>query len=41
MTLFHELKRRKVVRTTAAYLAGAFVAAQATQLLVDGLGLAP
>jgi TolB-like protein len=39
MTVVQELKRRKVVRTTIAYLAGAFVAAQGTQLLVDGLGL--
>ncbi|MGQ0561283.1 MAG: hypothetical protein ACT443_05350, partial [Gemmatimonadota bacterium] len=39
MDLFQELRRRKVVRTTVAYLAAAFVAAQATQLLVDGLDL--
>lgn len=39
MGFFDELQRRKVVRTTIAYLAAAFVIAQATQLLVDGLDL--
>jgi hypothetical protein len=41
MSFFQELRRRKVVRTTLAYLAAAFVAAQVTQLLTDGLGLGP
>jgi tetratricopeptide (TPR) repeat protein len=41
MSFIQELRRRKVVRTTLAYLAAAFVAAQVTQLLVDGLGLGP
>ncbi|MGQ0815268.1 MAG: hypothetical protein ACT4O1_12550 [Gemmatimonadota bacterium] len=39
MSLFHELRRRKVVRTTVAYLAAGFVTAQGVQLLVDGLDL--
>ncbi|HEX6309843.1 MAG TPA: tetratricopeptide repeat protein [Longimicrobiales bacterium] len=39
MGLLQELQRRKVVRTTAAYLVAAFVAAQVTQLLVDALDL--
>jgi TolB-like protein/Flp pilus assembly protein TadD len=39
MGLFVELKRRKVVSTTAAYLVAAFAAAQVTQLLADALDL--
>ena len=39
MSLLQELKRRKVFRTTLAYLGAAFVTAQAAQLLVDGLDL--
>jgi adenylate cyclase len=39
MSFFSELKRRKVVRTTAAYLVGAFVAGQVVQLLTDALDL--
>ena len=39
MSLLQELKRRKVVRTTLAYLGAAFITAQAAQLLVDGLDL--
>ena len=39
MGLLQELQRRKVVRTALAYLAAAFVTAQAVQLLVDGLEL--
>jgi adenylate cyclase len=37
--LLRELKRRKVVRVTLAYAAGAFVAVQAAQLYFPALGL--
>lgn len=39
MSFIEELQRRKVVRTLVAYLAAAFVTAQAAQLLVEGLDL--
>ena len=39
MSFWSELRRRKVVRATLAYLAAAFVVAQVTQLLIDALEL--
>jgi eukaryotic-like serine/threonine-protein kinase len=39
LSFWTELRRRKVVRATVAYLAAAFVVAQAAQLLVDALEL--
>ncbi len=39
MSFWEELRRRKVVRTTIAYLAGALVAAQVLDLLVGALDL--
>lgn len=39
MSFFQELQRRKVIRTLVAYLAAAFVTAQAADLLVSALDL--
>ena len=39
MSFWSELRRRKVVRATLAYLAAAFAVAQVTQLLIDALKL--
>src|SRR5687768_18545705 len=39
LSFWEEVRRRKVVRTTIAYLAGAFVAAQVMDLLVGALDL--
>ncbi|HEY0672811.1 MAG TPA: hypothetical protein VGD27_11115 [Longimicrobiales bacterium] len=41
MSLFEELRRRKVIRAVLGYGAAAFIAAQVTQLLVDALDLDP
>ncbi len=39
MSLFTELKRRKVVRVAVVSAATAFIVLQATQLFTSGLGL--
>jgi tetratricopeptide (TPR) repeat protein len=39
VSFWSELRRRKVVRATLAYLAAAFAVAQVTQLLIDALDL--